>query len=159
MSASCLKCLLIKYKLLTFSIKSFIVNPYSDICEKVFILQRGCKAAFSLFYTRLPALIKANSILVCCLGNALSLSQTSPGFLCVCSKSLLKRLWEKEKKLVASNFSLFTTHLENILPLSSNLKSSSVNSFNLEESKICSLGKGSTSINSNMKPHFCLVQI
>ena len=27
----------------------------------------------------------------------LTLSQTSPGFLCVCSTSLLKTLWEKEK--------------------------------------------------------------
>ena len=35
----------------------------------------------------------------------LTLSQTSPGFLCVCSASLLKTLWEKEKLLVTSNFS------------------------------------------------------
>ena len=32
-------------------------------------------------------------------------SQTSPGFLRVCSKSLLKTVWGKKKLLVASNFS------------------------------------------------------
>ena len=36
---------------------------------------------------------------------ALTLSQTSPGFLCICSTSLLKTLWEKEKLLVTSNLS------------------------------------------------------
>ena len=35
----------------------------------------------------------------------LTLSQTSPGFFSVCSKHVLKTLWEKEKLLVASNFS------------------------------------------------------
>ena len=30
-----------------------------------------------------------------------------PWFLCVCSTSLLKTLWEKEKLLVTSNFSFF----------------------------------------------------
>ena len=34
----------------------------------------------------------------------LTLSQTSPGFLRVCSTSLLKTLMEKEKLLVTSNF-------------------------------------------------------
>ena len=34
-----------------------------------------------------------------------TLSQTSPGFLHVCRKRLLKALWEKEKLLVTSNFS------------------------------------------------------
>ena len=37
---------------------------------------------------------------------------------------------------------LFSTQLENFLPFSSNLKLSAANSFNLEESKICPLGKG-----------------
>ena len=35
----------------------------------------------------------------------LTLSQTSPGFLRVCSTILLKKLWKKEKLLVTSNFS------------------------------------------------------
>ena len=39
-------------------------------------------------------------------------------------------------------FPVFSTHLENFLPFSSNLKLSSVKPFSLEESKICSLGKG-----------------
>ena len=37
---------------------------------------------------------------------------------------------------------VFSTHLENIPPVSSNLKLSSANSFSLEESEICRLGKG-----------------
>ena len=37
--------------------------------------------------------------------SCLTLSQTSPWFLCVCSTSHLKALWEKEKLLITSNFS------------------------------------------------------
>ena len=68
-----------------------------------------------------------------------------PWFLCVCSTSLLKTLWEKEKLLVKSNLSsstVFSTLLENFSPFASNLKLSSESSFSLEESKICRLGKG-----------------
>ena len=39
------------------------------------------------------------------LGPPLTPSQISPGFLRVCSTSLLKTRWEKEKLLVTSNFS------------------------------------------------------
>ena len=35
----------------------------------------------------------------------LTLSETSPEFLCVCSTITLKTQWEKEKLLVTSNFS------------------------------------------------------
>ena len=69
-----------------------------------------------------------------------------PWFSNVCSVSLLKTLWEKEKLLITSDFSfsplVFSTHLENFLPFSSNLKYSSSNSFSLEESKIFCLEKG-----------------
>ena len=48
-----------------------------------------------------------------------------PWFLCVCSISLLKALWEKEKLLETNNFSffptVFSTFLENFLPLSNRL--------------------------------------
>ena len=37
---------------------------------------------------------------------------------------------------------MFSTRLENFLSFLSNLKLSSANSYNLEESKICRLGKG-----------------
>ena len=37
---------------------------------------------------------------------------------------------------------VFSTGLKNFLPFSSNLKLLSANSFSLEESKICCLGKG-----------------
>ena len=68
-----------------------------------------------------------------------------PWFLRVFSTSLLKTLWGKEKLLVTSNFPF--THsvfycLENFLQFSSNLKLSSADCFNFEESKICCLGKG-----------------
>ena len=69
-----------------------------------------------------------------------------PSFLRVCSTSLLKTLWELDKLLVTSNFypfpRVFSTLLENFLPYLSNLKLMSANSFSLEESKICCLGKG-----------------
>ena len=38
---------------------------------------------------------------------------------------------------------LFSTRVKNFLPFSSNLKLSSANSFSLEESKFCRVGKGS----------------
>ena len=54
----------------------------------------------------------------CQIAGRLTLSQTSPGFLCVCSTRLLKTVWEKEKLLVMSNFSfptVFSTYLEKFL--------------------------------------------
>ena len=63
---------------------------------------------------------------------------TGPWFLRVCSTSLLKTLWEKEKLLVTA----ISTLLDNFFSFSSNSKLSSANSFSLEESKICLLGKG-----------------
>ena len=63
-----------------------------------------------------------------------------PWILCVCSTSLLKTLWEKEKLLIFPSF--FSTHLEKFLPFSSNLKLSVANSFSFERSEICLLGKG-----------------
>ena len=50
--------------------------------------------------------------------DVLALSQTSPLFSHVCSTSLLKTLWEKEKLLVTSNFSfspVFSTLLQNFI--------------------------------------------
>ena len=58
--------------------------------------------------------------------------------------NFLKMLWEKDKLLVTSNFSFSHSvfyPFENFLPFSSDLKLLSVNSFSLEESKICNLGK------------------
>ena len=68
-----------------------------------------------------------------------------PLFLHVCSTSLLKTLWEKEKLLVTSNFSFSHNVFCLFGELSAifiNLELSSTNSFSLEESKICRLGKG-----------------
>ena len=79
----------------------------------------------------------------------IKLSQTSPCFVRVCSTSLLKTPWEKEKLLIMSNFSfyhsVFYSFGENFLPFSSNLKLSFANSFNLEGSEICRLGEGQCS--------------
>ena len=68
-----------------------------------------------------------------------------PWFLRVCSISLLKTPWEKEKLLVTSNFSFSHSvfyPFKKILPFSSNLKLSSANYLSLGQSKICRLGKG-----------------
>ena len=69
-----------------------------------------------------------------------------PWLLRVCSRRLLKTLWEKEKLLVTSNSSFFP---QCFLPvwitfchLHQNLELSTANSLSLEGSKICRLGKG-----------------
>ena len=69
-----------------------------------------------------------------------------PWFLHVCSTSLLENTVGKGEIAHNERFLLFPTMFstlsEKFLPFSSNLKLSSANSFNLEESKICRLGKG-----------------
>ena len=77
--------------------------------------------------------------------TALNPFPNKPWFLRVYSKNLLKTLWEKEKLLVTSNFSFSHSvfyPLRELSVISSNLKLSSANSFNLEESKMLSFGKG-----------------
>ena len=77
-----------------------------------------------------------------------------PWLLRVCSTSLLKTLWGKGEIARNEQFLLFptvfSTLLENFLPFSSNLKLSSANSFNLEESKICRLEKGQCNIDGTL---------
>ena len=78
-------------------------------------------------------------------GKGLTLSQTSPGFLHVYSTSLLKTLWEKDKLLVTSNLSFFP---QCFLPVWITLChfrqiwNCRLQTFCLEESEICRLGKG-----------------
>ena len=59
-----------------------------------------------------------------------------PWFVRVCSTSLLKTMWEKGEIICNEQFLLFpqciSTHLENSLPFSSNLKLSSAKSLSLE---------------------------
>ena len=67
-----------------------------------------------------------------------------PWFLRVCCTSLLKTMWEKEKLLVTSNFSISHSVFYLFGEFSAifiNLKLSSANSFSLKESKICCLEK------------------
>ena len=76
-----------------------------------------------------------------CMEMKYSPFRNRPWFLCVCSTSLLKTLWEKDILLVTSNFSFFPTvlsiHFKSFLPFSSNLKLSSADFFSFEQSKIC----------------------
>ena len=69
----------------------------------------------------------------------LNLFPNKPWFLHVCSTCL-----GEKKLLLTSSFpfrTVFSILSENFLPFSSNLKLSSANTFSLEESKICHLGK------------------
>ena len=66
-----------------------------------------------------------------------------PWFLRVCITSLLKALQKIARNEQFLLFSaVLSTCFESFLPLSTNLKFSSANTFSLEESKICRLGKG-----------------
>ena len=84
-----------------------------------------------------------------------------PWFLRVCSTSLLKTLWEKEKLLETSNFSfshsVFYPYREFFFffffifikfEIVTCKICQSANPLNLEESKICRLGKGLTIFNT-----------
>ena len=67
-----------------------------------------------------------------------------PLFLGVCSTSLLKTLWEKEKLLLKSNFSFSRSVFycfENFLPFSSIQKFSSANSFSFGSLKVTNFSK------------------
>ena len=68
-----------------------------------------------------------------------------PWFVRVCSISLLKRLWEKEKLLVTDNFYFFHSVFYPSGELPTNFIEFEMvvcKLFELEESKICRLGKG-----------------
>ena len=71
------------------------------------------------------------------LGKVLTLSQTSPGFYVSADKSIENTVGKGE---IAPFPTVFSSHLENFPSFPSDLKLSA-NSFNLEESKICCLGK------------------
>ena len=82
-----------------------------------------------------------SKILSC--GKELTLPQTSPGFY-VSALKIFRNIVGKGE--IAHNeqffpFPPFSILLNNFLPFSSTLKLSSANSFSLEESKICGLGK------------------
>ena len=77
--------------------------------------------------------------------NYINAIPNKPWSLRFCSTSLLKTLLEKGKFLVTSNSffpTVFSSHKENSLPFSWNSKSSSANSFSLEEFKTLSYGNG-----------------
>ena len=77
-------------------------------------------------------------------GN-LTLSQISPSFYAFAVQVLWKHCGKRRNCLLRaiSPFpTVFSTNLKNFLSFSSNLKLSSADSFSLEWSKICRLGKG-----------------
>ena len=76
----------------------------------------------------------------------LTLSQTSPGFFTCLQYKPFDNTVGKGGIARNEQFPLFSTvsstRLESFLPFSSNLKLSSANTFSLEASKNCRLGKG-----------------
>ena len=79
------------------------------------------------------------------LKSTLTLSQTSPGFTCLQYKSFENTVGKGEiahSEQFLLFPTVFSTSLENFLRFSSSSKLSSADTFSLEESKICRLGKG-----------------
>ena len=116
------------------SFNQSINQSIKHLCSKRSV---GCKPVFSPILTMF--------LNVFC-HRILNPFRNKPRFLRICSTSLLKTLWEK-KLLITSNFSfshsVFYLFLKSFLPSSTKLKLSSANLFNLDESQICHLGKGS----------------
>ena len=78
-------------------------------------------------------------------GNSFTFSHTSPAFYVSAVQVFLKHCGKRRNcslRAICPFPTVFSNPLENIMPFSSNLKLSSANSFKLEESKICRLGKG-----------------
>ena len=67
-------------------------------------------------------------------------AQSTLVFTCLQNKSFENNT-EKGERAISPFSTLFSTYLGNFLPFSSNSKLSPANSFSLEESKICRLGK------------------
>ena len=82
------------------------------------------------------------------LGNGLTLSQTSPGFYMSAVQVFLKHCGKRRncrKRAISPFPTVFSTCLKSCLPFSTKLfnkKLLSANTFNLDRSKICCLGKG-----------------
>ena len=69
----------------------------------------SCRTLMAMIYISLKGNLSQDYAVCLFLKTSLvlTLSQTSPGFLRVCSKSLLRTLREKEKSLLMSNFYFF----------------------------------------------------
>ena len=102
---------------------------FLQICQKLFPLLSMAYQAHTSISTDKPSCMYYKYYKVC----LLALSQTSPGFCMSAVTSLLKAVGKGEisrnKQQAISPFpTVFSTHLENILPFLSNLKLSSANS-------------------------------
>ena len=114
-------------------------NEQFLLSQSVFHPFRELPAIFIKFEIFVRKPFQFGRVLNLLFGKWLTHSRTSPGFLHVYSISLLKT---PQKKRNFSFSPVFSTILENILPLSSNLKLLPADSLSMEESKICRLGKG-----------------
>ena len=77
--------------------------------------------------------------------GTLTLSQTSPWFYMSAGQVFWKHCGKRRNcssRAISPFPTVFSTHLENFLPFSSNLKLSSASALNLEECKVCRLGNG-----------------
>ena len=95
----------------------------------------------------LLSVIKKCSVLLC--SASLTLSQTSPGFHMSVENVFIKTLQKGEIariRAISPFPAVFSISLGNFLPFTSNLKLSSVNSFKLEDSIICHLGRAKHSL-------------
>ena len=107
------------------------------------------EASLILVFISLPATdVWTNSATTDChLHNnfyTLTFSQTSPGFYVSAVQVFWKHSGKRKNcslRAISSFPTVFSTHLENFLPFSSSLKLSFAESFSLEKSEICCLGK------------------
>ena len=86
-------------------LRTLIQCKYMGTISKYIIMRNTKCTCYQPFYSTTKFFLKAQSLGR--LNSVLFVSpfQNKPLFLCVCSSSLLKTLWQKEKLLVMSNFS------------------------------------------------------
>ena len=123
-----------------------ILSPFSTMISALLLIEIIISVihVFSLLSANASNLVQSKSVI----RKRVNPFQKKPFSLWFCSTNLLKTLCEKEKLLVTGDFSFPHSvfypfrHLQNSLPLSSNLKLLYANFFSLKESNICCLGKG-----------------
>ena len=123
---------------------SLKVASLSGWLELGFVITNHSQEIHCLFLQDLQT-GKLHDLKLCYIHMLLNPFPNKPWFLRVCSTSLLKTLWEKEKLLVTSNFSFSHSVFYLFEELSSifvKFELSSAESFSLEEPKICRLVKG-----------------
>ena len=118
---------------------------YESVLGKGEIVRNKQFLLFPVFSTCLDKFLSFSSNLKLLSANSLTLSQTSPGFHVSAVLAFGKHCGKRRncsKRAISPFSTVFSTHLENFLPFLSNLKLSSANTLDLEESKTCRLGEG-----------------